>query len=263
MVWLTSLPAWSLVVGFLGVALIVATGSRVALRAFIPSAERDGAYSIAAPLMPALGAAFGILMALTLAAEAASLASAQGIVSTESADADRLAWASTNPAVDSAPIQDALLSYLQATRKYEWRGHNAAEGHDPATQDAIATLERIVRDQAALKSIGTPASTELLASVDALQSDRRARLASASRELPGLYVVTLAVSGAALILNASVLTLRGGRRSATLVGGLVVVVGLSMALLFAIGTPWRGAVVVSGQPIDQVIRDLQAGYFHP
>ena len=263
MVWLTSLPAWSLVVGFLGVALIVATGSRVALRAFIPSAERDGAYSVAAPLMPALGAAFGILMALTLAAEAASLASAQGIVSTESADADRLAWASTNPAVDSAPIQDALLSYLQATRKYEWRGHNAAEGLDPVTQDAIATLERIVRDQAALKSIGTPASTELLASVDALQSDRRARLASASRELPGLYVVTLAVSGAALILNASVLTLRGGRRSATLVGGLVVVVGLSMALLFAIGTPWRGAVVVSGQPIDQVIRDLQAGYFHP
>ena len=31
MVWLTSLPAWSLVVGFLGVALILATGSRVAL----------------------------------------------------------------------------------------------------------------------------------------------------------------------------------------------------------------------------------------
>ena len=75
-------------------------------------------------------------------------------------------------------------------------------------------------------------------------------------------MVTLAVSGAALILNASVLTLRGDRRSATLVGGLVVVVGLSMALLFAIGTPWRGAVVVSGQPIDQVIRDLQSGYFH-
>ena len=196
MAWLTSLPAWSLVVGFLGVALIVATGSRVALRAFIPSAERDGAYSIAAPLMPTLGAAFGILMALTLAAEAASLASAQGIVSTESADADRPAWASTNPGVDSAPIQDALLSYLQATRKYEWRGNNAAEGLDPATQDAVATLERIVRDHAVLKSIGTPTSTELLASVDALQSDRRARLASASRELPGLYVVTLAVSGA-------------------------------------------------------------------
>ena len=49
MAWLTSLPAWSLVVGFLGVAVIVATGSRVALRAFVPSAERDGAYSIAAP----------------------------------------------------------------------------------------------------------------------------------------------------------------------------------------------------------------------
>lgn len=66
-----------------------------------------------------------------------------------------------------------------------------------------------------------------------------------------------------MIVNAAVLTLRSGRRSALLVGGLAAVIGLSLALLFALGTPFRGPVNVSGQPIDAVVRDLNIGYFHP
>jgi hypothetical protein len=41
-----------------------------------------------------------------------------------------------------------------------------------------------------------------------------------------------------------------------------VVIGLSVALLFALGTPWRGSITVSGQPIDAVAQDLHTGYFH-
>jgi hypothetical protein len=53
------------------------------VRALVPAAEQDAAYTIAAPLMPALGAIFALLMGLTLASEAGFLASAQGIVSSE------------------------------------------------------------------------------------------------------------------------------------------------------------------------------------
>jgi hypothetical protein len=87
-------------------------------------------------------------------------------------------------------------------------------------------------------------------------------LAAASHELPVLYLLILIISGVALIVNAAALTLRGGPRSVFLVGGLAAVIGLSLALLFAIGTPWRGPIIVSGQPIDNVVRDLNAGYFH-
>jgi len=38
---------------------------------------------------------------------------------------------------------------------------------------------------------------------------------------------------------------------------------ITTPVLFALGTPWRGAITVSGQPIDNVARDLTAGYFHP
>jgi Protein of unknown function (DUF4239) len=262
MVWLTSLPVWVLVVGCVGAAVLIAIASRVALRAFIPASERDAAFTVAGAVMTAIAAVFAVMTALTVANAATYLVSAQTIVNTEAADASRLAWAATSSGVDTAPIHAALLTYLQSTRAYEWHGANAANGTDPSTEDAIAKLEATVRSQASRASLGTPTSTELLSSLDAVTSDRRARLAAASHELPGLYVITLAASGIALIVNANVIALRGARRSAILVGGLPVIVGLSLALLFSIASPFRGSIVVSPQPIDTVIQNLQSGYFH-
>ena len=115
MTWLTSLPAVVLVAGGLVLALLATLGGRLAVR--------------------------------TLASEASFLASAQGIVSNEAADASRLAWAATSPGVATAPIQSALLDYLQATRSHEWSGGAAANGEDPATVHALANLENTVRDQ--------------------------------------------------------------------------------------------------------------------
>jgi hypothetical protein len=182
-------------------------------------------------------------------------------VSNEAADASRLAWASTTPGVDGAAIRRALRGYLVATRANEWHGTSASTGDDPATAAALAKLEKAVRAQAVRAHLGTPISTELLASLDALTADRRDRLAAASKELPALYVITLAVCAAALIANAAVLTIRSRWRSALVASGLVAVIGLSMALLFALGTPWRGPITVSGHPIDDVVHDLQNGYF--
>ena len=113
--------------------------------------------------MPALRAIFALLMGLTLASEAGFLASAQGIVSSEAGDASRLAWAATSPGVATAPIQSALLDYLEATRSNEWSGGAAANGEDPATVHALANLENTVRAQAARTAIGTPASRDRLA----------------------------------------------------------------------------------------------------
>ena len=261
MIWLTSLPVAVLIIGGLAAALLFAAGARLALRALIPAAQRDSAYTVAAPLMTALGALFALTIAFTVATEAGWLASAEGIVSNEAGDASRLAWAATGPGVTPAPIQAALLGYLRAMRADEWRGSHAADGDDPATSHAVAKLENVVRAQAARPGLAVSASSELLASLDALTSDRRDRLAAASRELPVLYVALLVVAAAALIINAAVLTLRSRWRAGLPVGGLVAVIGLSLALLFALGTPWRSSITVSGQPIDTVVRDLTTGYF--
>jgi len=262
-VWLSSQSLGLLIGGCLAIVLLVAVGSRLVVQALVPESERDAAQGVAAPLMSPLGAAFAILAALTLANEAGYLNSAQQIVSNEAGDASRLAWAATMPGVRPRPIQTALGSYLIAYRTHEWRGTSAAEGNDPPTIRAVANLERVVRLEAARSEVGTPTSTELLTALDSLTSDRRARLAAASREPPGFYVITLAFSGFALIAGAAALTIRTRFRVALLMGGLTAVVGLSLALILALGNPWRGTTFVSGHPVDGVIRDLSSGYFRP
>jgi hypothetical protein len=262
--WILSLPAVVLVLAGLALTLLVAVISRLVIRSVVPSQERDHISAIAAPLMPALGAVFGVLMAITLSGEAGYLRSAQDIVSTEAASAARLGWAATSPGVDTEAIQGALLGYLRATRAKEWRDAASADDDDddPTTAAALAELERVVRAEAAQTALGTPASTELLASVDAVTAARRARIAAASRQLPTLYVVTVIASGIALIADATALTHRSSVRTSSLVGGLAAVVGLSLALLLALTGPWTGALVVSGHPVDLVVRDLDANFFH-
>ena len=56
--------------------------------------------------MPALGAVFALLAALSLSSEAAELRKADQDVAAEAAAASRLAWASTTPGVDTEAVQD-------------------------------------------------------------------------------------------------------------------------------------------------------------
>jgi Ni/Fe-hydrogenase subunit HybB-like protein len=259
--WLSSLPAWVLVAGWLGLALLVVAAGRFAVRALVRDRDRDQVHPVAAPLMPALGAVFAIFAALTLAGEAGYLRTAENYATDEATAASRLAWAATSPGVGTAPVQTALHDYLVATRAGEWDAAESSGAQDPTTARDVAALERVVRHEAARTEIGSPASTELIASLDAVTSSRRARVAETSREMPALYVLTLVAAGLALVFNAGALTVRSGRRPALLAGGLAGVVGLSLALLFSITAPWRGPLVVSDDPIEVVISDLESGFF--
>ncbi len=197
MTWFTSQPIWLLVIICLGAAVLLAVASRMVVRAAIPEAHREHALVLSTAVMSPLGAGFAILAALTLANDAQHLGSAESIVSSEAGDASRLAWAATTPGVDTDSIHTALTQYLQATRTHEWHGANAANGDDTPTSIALARLENAVRVQATRPALGNPTSTELLAALDALTTDRRARLAAAASQLPGLYVIILTINGAA------------------------------------------------------------------
>lgn len=261
MVWLTSQSVWVLVIGCLVIAIAVALVSRQLALALLPQRDREEAHTIAAALMTAFAAAFALLTALTLANEITALSSAQTTVSTEAANAAALAWSSTNPGVEAAPLQAALRNYLVATRTFEWHGDASANGDDPQTDNALAALERSVRGQAARPEVTTPTSTELLTNMDGLTNQRRIRLADASHSIPDFYAILVVVVGLALIVNTSVVGIRGGLRSSLVTISLSIVIALSVALLFSLATPWRGTIQVSGHPIDAVIRDLNINYF--
>jgi hypothetical protein len=259
--WLVSAPLWVLLVGWLAVTVAAAVLGHLFVSRVVHGHEREDVRGRASPMMPALGAMFAVLTAITLSSEAGYLKSAQDGVAGEAAAASRLAWAATNRNVDTAPIHAALERYLVATRTYEWTGDGAASGDDAPTADALAELENAVRSSAADQAVGTPGSSELLTSVDEISTGRRGRLADAARDLPALYIVTLIVSGLALVANAGAIVSAVSRRAALLVASLTVVVALSLALLCALTGPFRGALAISGEPIDAVIEDLRSGFF--
>ena len=134
-------------------------------------------------------------------------------MSREAAAASRLAWAATNPGVDGEPIHAALADYLRATREQEWHGSSATEGDDPEVAKELAQLERVVRAEAARSDLTTAQTGELLAALDTLTSERRARIAAGSRTIPVLIIVTLIASGVALIANGGALLIRSGLRT--------------------------------------------------
>jgi len=256
---LASLPTWALVIIWLAVCGAFAAGTRLLLHRYLPPDEYRGASSIAGPLMPALGAAFALLAALSLAGEATSLRQAEDQVSGEAAAASRLAWGATSPGLDPAPVDAALLNYLQLTRNKEWNS-DLERGNDQVLA-ALAQLERAVRASAATQGLGSAQASDMLGSMGGVSAGRRQRLAAAHHDLPDFYLAVVAVSGLALIANSSALALDHRRRAAFLPAGLVVVVGLVLALLLAISGPFRGDFLVSRYPIDQVIADLKGGVF--
>src|SRR6187397_1642712 len=92
MSFLTSLPAWLLVLGSIVFTLLVAASGRLVARKLVPEDEYDHVVVIAAPLMPALGALFAVLIAVTVASEAGYLKTAQESVANEASAASRVAW---------------------------------------------------------------------------------------------------------------------------------------------------------------------------
>jgi hypothetical protein len=262
--WLTSMPLGVLVAGCIAAGMLLALAGRRIMLYSVPEAHHDGALSLSAAIMSSLGTAFAILAALTLSNAISHHASAESIVSREAGDASSLAWAATTRGVNTMAIHVPLAQYLQSTRANEWRGSHASNGDDRPTSQALARLENAVRTQATIpKLAGSSVSSELLSSLDGLTTGRRERLAAAATQLPGIYLLTLIITGAALVMNAGVLTLRASHHSLALIGGLAVVIGLSTALILGISTPWQGLVAVRGHSLDAVLVDLQSGYFHP
>jgi hypothetical protein len=81
-----------------------------------------------------------------------------------------------------------------------------------------------------------------------LAAERETASTIAAPLMPALGALFALFMGLALIVNAAALTMRSGWRSALLAGRLAAVIGLSLALLSALGAPWRGTITVSGQP---------------
>jgi hypothetical protein len=237
-------------------ALVVAASAVVARR--FPAEDLQ---PVAAAMMGGLGAAFGVLLALTIANEVADFRAATDTVVDEGATGARLAWASITSGTDPTAVQNPLAAYIAATTTDGWSALGRGQSGSPIARDRLADLQRAVRVQAADPGVESASASELLAGVNDLSRLRRTRIAIAERGLEDLYLAILVITSGALVANAVFVTSRRTRSMMLLPAGLVVVVVLALTVTIDFSAPFRGGLVVSKAPLTRLLADLQSGYF--
>lgn len=259
MTWLVELPLWAQLLGSLTVFVAFAVVGRVAVRHLLGHDARIRAAMLAPPLMPALGAIFGVLVGFTITTEADALAEVRRDVAAEAGAASRLAWAATATAVETEAVHDALLGYLEQEIGSAWED---LRGEHPGDRLAsLGVLEATVRAQLAREAVGRVEGAELVDALDDLAVARRDRVVATGDHVSGVVFAVLVLMGLALVANAVILTLRESRRVSMVVAGLVLVVSASVATVLAVSGPFKGGVALSDSALVEVLADLESGSF--
>ena len=253
------LPGWLVVgLGLLGCSG-VAFATRWLAEQRSDAARRARMATVAGPLTPAFAALFSVMVAFTVVSEAQHLRQVQSLANDEAAAASRLAWAATAAGPARASVQDALAAYLDAVVAVDWGDRDEAGSTPVRLARAVQALETETRTAA--RGLTSAETAEMLGALDAVSTIRRQLVAESSRTLPGPYLLVLVLTGLALVVNVSVLTLAAGRRALWLIPGIVLVVVAALSLLVGITAPLAGPLRLSPDAIGRVALDLRDGFF--
>ena len=257
---LSSLPWWAI----LPLSLLTVVAASSVLRAVITRVvgdHADRAAAIAAPLMPAFGVLFAFLSGFAITAMWSAHSTVESSITMEAQAATTLAWASTATGADTAAIQGALLTYLDAQIDEEWDDLATADTHVAVQSPQLQGLERTVRASTANQSMASSAATELLTSVDQVSSHRAERVSAAGRSMPTALFLALVLTGLALCLNALTLSGTGTSRARVVSASILVVVAVDLAVLLILAGPFVGSQRVSNDALQAVRTQLVDGDF--
>lgn len=220
----------------------------VALEIVVAEGRQREMASVAGPLMPAIGALFAFVTAFVIATEWTRHRDAERNVGEEADAALRFGLTSRWPGFDGSVLRGRLAAYLDSVIGEEWPAlaHGAPA---PETAQHLASFERDVRTTLATEQVSQVVAADLLGSADAVALTRADRLHAARQELPPPLFVLAFLSGVVLNLNAIALALRLDGWVGIVIGGLVVVIALDLALVVAIGAPFRGSLRIDEWPL--------------
>ena len=260
MTTVTTMEWWFLFPLLLAIIASIAVTAHIIIRRFLGH-HASRSVSHAAPLMPTLGALFAFLSAFVIATEWTAQSSADSTVAHIASASARLAWASTAPGANTFEIQSALSADLTYTVTTGWDQLQSGQETALIENDTYRRLQKAVRDSAYSASISTPASNELLASVDDLGATRRELANAADRTLPTLLLLVLALSGIILTINSVILVVESPGRSSFVVLSVVVLVAFDLALLLVLAAPFRGTLQASPAPVESIVHEIDSGFF--
>jgi hypothetical protein len=257
---LTGLPALPLLLVVFGLVGLFAVAGTMVLHHVVRGTARENSSFIAAAYMTAIGSLFAIFSGFLLNGEYTQLRDTQKLVFEEAAAGSRLAYSTQGlPEQDAGGVQTALTQYLDAVVVTEWPALGQDESGSPEAATTLKELQRLVFVTGSREGVNQSSINEVKSAVADLTVIRRARLAVATQGVPAPLLILSAFAGLALVANALVVTLRGGRFYVWLATGIVVVVALELVAIIAIAAPFSGPFVVGPEPLEQLTVEIRAG----
>ena len=257
--WLSACSVWALFGIFLAWFAAWSVAVFLVLDGVIARSRQEEMATVAAPLMPAIGTLFAFLTAFVIATEWTQHRDAERNVVLEAGAALRVGLRAGGPASTERPRPGpGGLPGRVAPREWpalvEGRGDEGRGAAGGSSSDRPGAVSR--GRSSGARGHRAPAGC------------RRGRPARAERvqiarsELPPALFVLTFISGVVLNLDAISLTLQHETLLAIVIGGLVLVIALDLALVVAIGAPFRGSLRVDSRPVVDV-RDHVAGELVP
>jgi hypothetical protein len=257
---LTGLPALALLLVVFGLVGLYSLVGTTVLHRFVRGTARENSSFIAAAYMTAIGSLFAIFSGFLLNGEYTQLRDTQKLVFEEAAAGSRLAYSTQGLSEqDVVSVQAALTRYLDAVVDTEWTALGQDESGSPEAAATLKELQRLVFVTGSQDGVNQSSINEVKSAVADLTVIRRARLAVATQGVPAPLLILSAFAGLALVANALVVTLRGGRFYVWLATGIVVVVALELVAIIAIAAPFSGPFVVGPEPLEQLTVEIRAG----
>ena len=266
MSWLTSLPVWAIL--FLSLLIVGSVSATSYL--FLHSRtgdHRERTGMAAAAYMTALGSLFAILTGFLINSEYATLRQAQSLVGKEAAAASRLAWATEAlPSVDTSLIQQRLGVYLTDSEDSDFKAFGTENAQNAQTSPGFGSLRELQSVSFTIASrpyVASSTANAIEESMSDLADVRRELLSIADSEMPIELLLLSAIAGFALIINALFVALRSGGNTVYVAIGIIVIVGLDLALIIGISAPFRGPFVVDAGPVQTMATEVQSGVYLP
>lgn len=249
--WLGGLPTLVLFLGMTAIGLAVAMGLSWLWPRVIEDDVRTRTSGSVITIVGVVAGIYAVLIGFVIVNEWQTFDDAQTNVSAESAAiATALFEASTLPEPARTRISRALARYNRSVVCVEIP--SLSEDHLPARRTAAA-LRNVFETTANVSADvqAQPLYSSLAGEIGDIATARRARINDASSPVPELLLVVIFIMSLGLVAAVSVLDTQHKRWHAVLTVGVTVLVALNLALVVALGRPFRGAAAVSDAPFRE------------
>ena len=256
---LNALPLWVLALIVIGVSVFFSVGLQLLTRWHFGVDLLSGNHEVAGFKYAVVGVAYAVLLAFVVVSVWNEFERTQRSVEAEAERFYNFYRTSYNfPESTGKPMREALIAYAIEVRDQDWPEMKSGRRGSASAAEAYARLSFMVGQT-------KPGDISLLPSaahaIDLLQQTadfRLERLSDVGGHVTPVIWWVLVLSGIITLAYPAFFAAKSVGAQILMTGGLAAIIGATLFLTIVLNYPFSGPAGVTAQPIDDVIRRMQA-----